>query len=208
MVNRPFPDVNKTQACSQKIPTRKLTQYHRYPAFFLFNMPPADKSAAKTFPDKLAEASVTVLDLTMESFRMMVKGDRVLTRVRGSVLPTIAGPIVLFALYASFFAAIRSTGEQTGSDGDELTVRSATDPHWSRQGILPSLGSSVISLMSMAIGLLVSFRYISSNRTAYFPVIELMFRFCYVELRVPMVEYRTCAIPIGVSVAYIDLGGR
>ncbi|KAI8580922.1 hypothetical protein K450DRAFT_235256 [Umbelopsis ramanniana AG] len=102
-------------------------------------MPPTEKPALQSLQEKVSEAGISVLELTMDSFRLLFKGDQILTRVRGSILPSIAAPVVLFAVYSSFFAAIRSTG------------------------ILPSLGGSVISLMSMAIGLLVSFR----TSTAY-----------------------------------------
>ncbi|KAI9283766.1 Bestrophin/UPF0187 [Umbelopsis sp. AD052] len=102
-------------------------------------MSPTEKPALQSLQEKVSEAGYSVLELTMDSFRLLFKGDRILTRVRGSILPSIAAPVVLFAVYSSFFAAIRSTG------------------------ILPSLGGSVISLMSMAIGLLVSFR----TSTAY-----------------------------------------
>jgi hypothetical protein len=73
-------------------------------------MAPTEKSTVQMLQDKMSEASVTVLDLTKDSFRLLIKGDRILTRVRGSILPTITAPILLFAVYASFFAAIQSSG--------------------------------------------------------------------------------------------------
>ncbi|CAO3678481.1 unnamed protein product [Umbelopsis vinacea] len=72
-------------------------------------MAPTEKSTVQMLQDKMSEASVTVLDLTKDSFRLLIKGDRILTRVRGSILPTITAPILLFAVYASFFAAIQSS---------------------------------------------------------------------------------------------------
>jgi hypothetical protein len=74
-------------------------------------MSPTEKSAVQNIQEKVSEAGATVLDLTIESFRLLIQGERILTRVRGSVLPTITAPVVLFAVYSSFFAAIRSTGK-------------------------------------------------------------------------------------------------
>lgn len=74
-------------------------------------MAPTEKSNIQFVQDKFSEASLTVTDLVLESFRLQVKGERIVTRIRGSVVPTIVAPVVFFALYASIFAALRTTGK-------------------------------------------------------------------------------------------------
>jgi hypothetical protein len=108
--------MSKPVTINKKLPIRSLSaslkpDRRNSSTFFYQIMPPTEKPALQTLQEKVSEAGISVLGLTIDSFWLLFKGDRILTRVRGSILPSIAAPVVLFAVYSSFFAAIRSTGK-------------------------------------------------------------------------------------------------